>query len=153
MQLLEKILLATDFSQAADNALQMAVFVGKTFDSELIVIHVIPELHDSPVALNTVKSAATERLREIQNHIKNNGVQAGDPVVAVGTPFDQIIQCAVSRDVNIIIVGSGEKASGERFRLGITAERLIRRSNRPVWVVKRDVSPLIRKILLINLVV
>lgn len=147
MKLVEKILFATDFSQAADNALQMAISVAKTFSSEIIMIHVIREPQDSPLALDRLKNAATKRFKGIQSDIKKEGIQVDEPIVAVGTPFDQIIQFAASRDVNVIIIGSGEKERGDRFRLGITAERLVRRSNKPVWVVKRGSPPLIKKIL------
>ena len=147
MKLLEKILFATDFSQAADSALQMAMFAAKAFDSEILLIHVMPELHDSAVTLDQVKKASAKRLENIQAHIRNQGIQVAEPIVAVGTPFDQIIQCGDRRDVNVIMIGSGQKAREEKFRLGMTAERLIRRASKPVWVVKSDAPPMVKKIL------
>jgi len=147
MKLLERILLATDFSQASDDALQMAVFVAKAFHSQMIPIHVIPEIQDSPLAIEMVKKTVTKRLQEIKNSINKEGVNVVESIVVSGTPSDQIIQHAGVKDVNVIIVGSGEKGSEGKFRLGITAGRLIRHSTKPVWVVKQGTKPPIKKIL------
>jgi nucleotide-binding universal stress UspA family protein len=135
MKLLEKILLATDFSQASNDALQMAVFVAKAFRSRIIPIHVIPKIQDSPLAMEMVKETVTKRFEEINTTINKEGVDVAEPIVVSGTPFDQIMQHAGINDVNVIMVGSGEKEREGKFILGITAERLIRRSNKPVWVV------------------
>ncbi|NIN00174.1 MAG: universal stress protein [candidate division Zixibacteria bacterium] len=147
MKLLEKILLATDFSQASNDALQMAVFVAKAFRSRIIPIHVIPEIQDSPLPMEMVKETVTKRFEEINTTINKEGVDVAEPIVVSGTPFDQIMQHAGINDVNVIMVGSGEKEREGKFSLGITAERLIRRSNKPVWVVKRGTHPGIKKIL------
>ncbi|UCG11298.1 MAG: universal stress protein [Deltaproteobacteria bacterium] len=147
MKLLEKILLATDFSQASNDALQMAVFVAKAFRSRIIPIHVIPKIQDSPLAMEMVKETVTKRFEEINTTINKEGVDVAEPIVVSGTPFDQIMQHAGINDVNVIMVGSGEKERQGKFILGITAERLIRRSNKPVWVVKRGTHPGIKKIL------
>jgi nucleotide-binding universal stress UspA family protein len=147
MKLLEKILFATDFSQAADSALQMAISIAKTFKSELILIHVLPEIKDSPLASDRVVGSAAKRLKEIQDTINRNGISVSEPITPFGSAFDQIIQCANNYDVNVIIIGSGEKTRGDKFPLGITAEKLIRHANQPVWVVKKGASPTIKKIL------
>ena len=147
MKLLEKILFATDFSQAADNALQMANSIAKTFKSELIVIHVLPEIKDSPLASEMVEGSVAKRLKETQDTIKRNGITVNEPITTFGSAFDQIIQYANNYDVNVIIIGSGEKTRGDKFQLGITAEKLIRHANQPVWVVKKGASPIIKKIL------
>lgn len=46
MKLIEKILVATDFSQHSRDALRMAILLAKGFHSEIILIHVIPEIKD-----------------------------------------------------------------------------------------------------------
>jgi universal stress protein E len=147
MKLLERILLATDFGQASHDALQMAVSVAKTFHSRIIPIHVIPKIQNSPLAAEMVEKTVTERLEKIYSAISKEGVTVVEPVAVTGTPFDQIIQHAGISDVNVIMVGSGEEGKEEKSRLGITAERLIRKSNKPVWVVKRGTPPAIREMI------
>lgn len=147
MKLLEKILFATDFSNNAEDALQVAIMVAKTFNSEINLIYVIPEIQDFPDILDIVKEAATKRLQEIQNKITEQGIQIGQISVNVGSPFDQIIQEADRLNVNVIMIGFKGMAAGDKYKLGITAERIIRKANKPVWIVKeREVQP-IKKIL------
>ena len=59
-----------------------------------------------------------------------------EPISTTVTPFVGIIDFAEERDVNAFIVGSGDKGPSEQYRMGITAERLGRRAERPVLVVK-----------------
>lgn len=146
MKFLEKILVATDLSKAAENAVQTALFVAKTFDAEIDLIHVIPEVEDSPLGLDVLEAAATEKLQKIRDDIVAGGVQVKHVVVKSGTPFAHIVQQAELRNVNVIVMGSGQKTSREKFRLGITAERVVRRGDKPVWLVKPGSAPPVKKI-------
>ena len=119
MKFLEKILVATDLSKAAENAVQTALFVAKTFDAEIDLIHVIPEVEDSPLGLDVLKEAATEKLQKIREDIVAGGVQVKHVVVKSGTPFAHIVQQAELRNVNVIVMGSGQKTSREKFSWGL----------------------------------
>ena len=147
MKLLDKILLATDFSQGSDTALQMSSFVAKTFNSKIILIHVIPKIQDPTLAPEKVKKSVRKKLHEIKVKLDREAINVAEPLVANGIPFDKIIEQADVNDVNVILIGFGEKASERKFRLGITAERLIRHSNKPVWVIKQGTKPRIKRIL------
>jgi len=147
MRLLEKILVATDFSHVADDAVRAAISLAKTFGSELVLLHVLREVPGSPIALDMLKDKVTERLQGVRRDIEAEKVQVAEAAVASGVPFDQIIQYADRHDVNVIIVGSGEKTGDDRFQLGITAERLLRKANKPVWVVKAGTAPGIKRML------
>ena len=59
-------------------------------------------------------------------------------VVAEGTPFDQIIRHSEDIEANVIIVGSRNDDGAEGLRIGTTAERLCRKSSKPVWVVNAE---------------
>ena len=146
MRLLEKILVATDFSPAADNAIRSAVSVAKTFRSKLILLHVVSEVPDSPVARD-MRQKVTRRLRDVQKSIESEGVTVLRTVVASGVPFDRIIQHADNYLVNVIILGSGQKSSDEPLRLGINAEKVGRKANKPVWFVRADAAPGVKRIL------
>ena len=147
MRSLEKILLATDFGEAAQDASAMAIYLAKTYHSEIIVVHVIPEIKDLPVPLDTVRDAAAGEVEKIKEDFQRQGIQKVESVVSLGSPFDQIIKLAEDHDVNTIVLGSGQKTREDRFPLGITAEKVIRKSGRPVWVVKRGTSPGFKNIL------
>ncbi len=147
MKSLDRILYATDFGQAAHDALGMAVHLAKTYHSEIILVHVIPEIKDSPVSLDTVRDAAAGHMEKIKEDFHRGRIQKVQSVVSLGSPFDQIIKLAEDQDVNVILMGSGDKTSEDRFPLGITAEKVIRKAKRPVWIVKRGTPPAVKNIL------
>ncbi|MFC1850849.1 universal stress protein [candidate division CSSED10-310 bacterium] len=146
MKPIDKILLATDFSPSSKEAVQTAISVAQKYYSEISMIHVIP-LTDSSFPLHQLKKMPEQRLNVLYETLQKKGVQVTKPIIAVGTPYYEINQVALDKDVNVIIIGSGEKKKTDVFQLGITAERLIRRSPKPVWVAKRYKEPLLEKIL------
>jgi len=147
MRLLERILVATDLSQGADDAVEMAAYLASAFESEAILLHVMPPLRGVEVPSSMVRSEVNKYLDTIRAKLVDDGIKVADPIFADGTPFDKIIDRAEEHDVNVIIVGSGEKTGDDRYRMGITAERLERRAQRPVLVVKRGTSPPLGRIL------
>jgi nucleotide-binding universal stress UspA family protein len=50
-------------------------------------------------------------------------------------------------DVNLILMGSGEKGIVEKYQLSTTASKVIRKSNKPVWIMKRDMTSSISRII------
>ena len=136
MKLLKKILLPTDFSEASMKAVDQACTVGKAYGSEIMLLHVIPEIAGSPVAIDSLQRAALAQLSQIEATIAEKKIGPVRKSVVTGSPFDQIIRHADAHDVNVVLMGNGSKGAEEKYQLGITAEKVIRKSSRPVWVVK-----------------
>lgn len=146
MKLLENILLATDFSKSCENVVENAIDLAKTFDSKIILVHVIPDDIKNEKVTSFIKHTALEQLEQINNKIKIKGVKTTEPILRFGNHCDKIIQVANRLRANIILIGAGEKLKSDAFRLGTTAEKLIRMSVRPVWVVKKDIPMNVRSI-------
>lgn len=142
MKLLEKILLATDFSKPAEDALQSAIVVAKAFHSKIILMHVFPEAQIPVLSRDRATTAITEELNGIQEKITAQGVEALQPILEYGSPFVHIVQQADFNDVNVIMLGSGEGN-----RLSVTAEKVMRKACKPVWVVKAGFTPPFKRIL------
>ena len=147
MKLLEKILVATNFGKDFDQTVQAAMSVAKTFNSEIILLHVIPKVSGYAAAVGNLKKKVAEQLQDIQSDIEKANVRVTETAMLSGVPFDQIVQHADQHDVNVIIMGAGEKSDDDPFRLGITAEKVLRKSSKPVWVVKPDAAEQINNIL------
>ncbi|MBM3858237.1 MAG: universal stress protein [Verrucomicrobia bacterium] len=147
MKLIEKILVATDFSEAAHDALRAALAVAGKFRSKLVLLHVIPGAVDAPLELERLQAPIREQFADWEKEILTAGLRVDKSIIAHGTPFDRIIHWADVEDVNVIFVGSEQKSTDSPFRLGVTPERLIRKSDKPVWVVKPGSPALPRKIL------
>ena len=148
MKLLEKILVAVDFSDSSDIMINMAIFVARKFNSQIILLHTIPfDVQESPVLTEGIIKNVKKSLNEINTKIKNNKIKIDKPIIKEGNPFDQIISTAEIYDVNVILMGSGNKSKEDGSQLGITAERVIRRSNKPVWIVQQSSAESIKNIL------
>jgi len=141
MKLLEKILLAADFSQSTDNLVENAIGLAKTFQSQIILIHVLPDDITNEKARLLLNDAAINQLELINDKIKSEGVETDNPILEYGNHFDKIIKTADNIHANVIVIGAGEKTKDDVFQLGTTAEKIIRKSTKPVWIVKNN-SPL-----------
>ncbi len=147
MKLLEIILLATDFSKSSDNALKSAITLAKIFQSKIILIHVLPNDIKNEKARTLLNKAAIAQLDIIYHKIKSEGVKTEKPILEHGNYFENIIETADSINANMILIGAGDKLKNDIFQLGTTAEKVIRKSHKPVFVVKNDKPLNIKRIL------
>lgn len=147
MKLLGCILFATDFSKSSNNVLENAIELAKIFNSKLNIVHILPDSIKGKRINELLNEAALNRLDSINEKIKSKGVQTGNPLLENGPYFEKIIQTADSIDANVILIGAGEKSESDVFQLGTNAENIIRKSSKPVWVVKNGKPLKIDKVL------
>ena len=147
MKMLEKILFATDFGKSSQAALQRALILAKKFNSQIFLLHVIPESQLPELAMNMVKENASNELNKLSRPLKSAGFNISDVIIKTGTPFNVIIQQADLFDVNVIIIGAGDKTTADRYRLGQTAEKVTRKSDKPVWISRIGENSSVSKIL------
>ena len=107
----------------------------------------IPEVSGFATALEMLKEKVAEQLQDIQSDNEKADVRVTETAILSDVPFDQIVRHADQHDANVIIMGAGEKSDDDPFRLGITAEKVLRKSSKPVWVVKPDAAEQINNIL------
>ncbi len=147
MKLLENILLATDLGQSSDNVVDNAIELARTFESKISLVHVLPDDINNEKVKLLLKEAATTQLLALNNRINKEGVKTEEHILEYGNHFDKIIHTADRINANLILIGAGEKEEEEAFQLGTTAEKLIRMSAKPVWVVKKDTPLSVKSIL------
>ncbi len=147
MILIEKILLAHDFSKSSENVVATAMEFAKIFHSEVVPIHVLPDDMTNEKVKSLLHGTASQKLQETAEMLKNEGVKIGEPMVVYGSPHRVIVEAAVDLNASLILTGSGETQKGEKFFLGTTTERIILKSEKPVFVVKEDVALNVQHIL------
>jgi nucleotide-binding universal stress UspA family protein len=148
MKLLEKILLATDFGTGAEDALRIAVFVAKHFNSGIILLHVVPGSSQRYLqAASVIRTSVEEELRDAADRIRAEGIKDVETVVQFGTAINRINREADQRDVNLIILGARETVGRGPRGLGTTAAGVRRYAGKPVWIVKPGTGPPINNIL------
>jgi nucleotide-binding universal stress UspA family protein len=138
MKILKKILLAIDFSKSSDNLIKNAINIAKTFESGIILIHILPGDIKNEKVRKMIKDVAESQLQQINERIEKEGVKTEPAILKFGKHFDEIIHVANKKNVNLIMIGAGEKIKKDLFKLGTTAEKLVRRSDKPVLVLKKN---------------
>ena len=140
---LEKILVATDFSQHSAKAVHYGAELAAKFGSELHLLHVVEPLpvmygdgayvpQETAAAL---EAGAVKTLEEIT-------LDAADlPVVrkvVEGPPFVEIVRYAKEHAVGLVVVGTHGRGAIAHLLLGSVAERVVRKAPCPVLVVREE---------------
>jgi nucleotide-binding universal stress UspA family protein len=145
MENIDKILFATDFSEASERACQYAIMMAKKFDARILVCHVINELefpihgifpdhyvedHKRELAMaadRMMKEFCGRNFKEFENY---------ESVIETGIPFKKIVEKAEREDVSLIIVGTHGRTGLEHVVIGSTAEKIVRTACCPVTTIR-----------------
>jgi nucleotide-binding universal stress UspA family protein len=135
---LRRILVPTDFSDPADQALGYARDLAARDGATIIPVHVIEELtvplvYDVDVAeLDTddVRRRARSSLQEVSEaeHVR----------VVSGHPGRRIVEVAEEEEADLIVIATHGRTGLPRVLLGSVAETVIRQANCPVLTVRSD---------------
>ncbi len=135
MKSIDKILFATDFSEASDLACQYAILQAKQFNAKLLVFHVINEL-EFPIhgifpdhyVEDHKKEMATAADRMMKEYCDRNlkDFENFECVIETGIPFKKIIKKAESNDVSLIVIGTHGRTGLQHVIVGSTAEKIVR---------------------------
>ncbi|MGD9847478.1 MAG: universal stress protein [Desulfuromonas sp.] len=145
MKPIQTILYATDFSDSSLPACEYAVYLAQLAGARLQVLHVIGEFADKRKSrIQPETLALLEREVEIQAfksmeefcHDHIGTTVACDSEVVMGLPFQEILKQAEAIDADLIVIGSHGRTGLEHVLVGSTAERLVRRSVRPVLTIR-----------------
>ena len=139
MILLDKILVALDFSESSQNVILSGIELAKVFESTIVPVHILPDDIVNKKVKSMLNQTALAKLKETEDLIKGEGIPVEKPLLMVGSPHEAIVRAAVDINANLILLGSGETRTGDTFRLGTTAERVIQKSEKPVFVIKEGV--------------
>lgn len=147
MKLLDKILVAHDFSKSSENVLATATGLAKTFHSKVFLIHVLPDDINNEKVKLLLNETAKQKLTEAAENIKDQGVEVAKTMLRYGSPYVSIVNTAEKERVNLIVIGSGGNLKDTKFQLGTTAHKIIQKSNQPVYVVKEETPLKVTRIL------
>jgi nucleotide-binding universal stress UspA family protein len=145
---MKRILVPTDFSEHAEDALKVAVQIAKKNDSEIIVLHMLElphQMNDAilggasiPETMLFMKKA-NEMLDEISSKPYLDGIPVTE-IVKMDKPIHGITQVSKDYDVDLIIMGSHGSSGVEELIIGSNTEKVVRNSEIPVLIIKKDIS-------------
>lgn len=147
MKLLQNILVPVDFRESSINAFRYAAKVSKLFHSKLIVLHVIREESLSPDTEQMLRETVWQKYQELKGLVDESVSDRMEFTVEKGVIFERIIHTAIQRDINVIIAGSGSDTEEGRFPLSTIIEKLMRKNQVPLWVVRNPDQLPVRNIL------
>jgi nucleotide-binding universal stress UspA family protein len=126
-----KVLVPTDFTEVAETAISHAAMVAKSFDGEVVLLHVISS--------SKAESMAEEKLKEISS---KSSSAYGVPVnyeIRKGSIFDSIPEVAKELDVMLIVMGT-HGVKGIQRLTGSYALKVIGNSKVPFITVQNKKS-------------
>jgi len=132
-----KIVVATDFSEASNEALRQAMQLAHAFDAEIHLLHVMEPfmLYDSDSMLSMpVEDLTRVRLTGARERLEAQAAPAGDAVRVhtrvvedMRSPAAAICEEAKAMQADVIVVGRhGHEGFLEHLLIGSTAERVVR---------------------------
>ena len=131
---MQRIMLATDFSERSDRALRRAVILARAHGASLDVVHVVDD--DRPRRIvDHDASDARQMLAEVARTLKDmDGVTCSTQVL-LDDPFAGIVKAAAKASPDLLVIGPHRRQILRDAFVGTTAERTIRSVSRPVLMV------------------
>ena len=142
----EKILVPTDFSETAGEALEAAIQFGKAYGSSLHLVHAyyfeIPPAYIQTDAsfmnpqdvLDPMRASAAESIAALVEKVRKAGLDA-DSTVILGHSSEVVLAEAERLSADLIVMGTRGLTGLDHVLLGSTAERVVRRAHCPVLTV------------------
>jgi len=147
MKLLKRILVAADFSKTSDNVIQNAIEMAKAFGAEIALVYVLPEDVGNKKASELLHKFAKKQLDTLNEHINSLGIKTLKPFLEIGEFSEKIIEVSEEINANLIFAGAGEINEVGKATIGFNALKIIKKSDKPVFIVKDGTSLSISKIL------
>lgn len=147
---MKKILVPTDFSKQAENALKVAAQMANKFNGEIFLLHML-ELpmqlvgtgsavgggnNNLPEAIYFMK-LAKKKFTEILNQPYLKGIKVHE-TVEFHQAFEGIMEVSEKYDCDIIIMGSHGASGFKEMFIGSNTEKVVRNSRIPVLVIKNE---------------
>ena len=151
---MKQILVPTDFSEQAENALQLAAEMAKANDAELLVLHVVeipgqqsfsttgePDYADPMEAVFVKKmiEKGEQQLEEITQRDIVKGVNLKTNIKA-GNAYHNISDIISDYEPDLIVMGTNGATGAEEILIGSNTEKVVRNAHCPVLSLKKKVT-------------
>jgi nucleotide-binding universal stress UspA family protein len=148
----ERILIATDGSKHSERAAEAGIEMAKLYGSAVTALFVVDIGKEYAPLGDLISKVADDLIAGIRSNLQNQGdvatkrveemaEKAGIAVarkITEGYPAEDIIRIAKEGDMNLIVMGGIGATGLERFLLGSVADKVVRSSNIPVLVVRKE---------------
>ncbi len=151
---MKTILVPTDFSKQANNALDLAVQIARKSNANILVVNIIEGLRD--FSFNTMGELENDmgeevfiikklidqvkiRLSQIVKDERYSDVKI-ETAVEMGNAFESISKVIADRQADLLVMGTKGTSGLEEVLIGSNTEKVVRYAKCPVITVKEEVS-------------
>ncbi|NOY40173.1 MAG: universal stress protein [Nitrospirae bacterium] len=136
----ERVLLATDCSEKAESATEMAMEIAERFKGRLFIVSVVTsneevQIH-APALLDKMADERKEMVKEIENQARKRGIHA-EGIVREGTISNILIDLNRTVHPDVTIMGSESRTGLSRILMGSVVGSIINKVNHPILVIKK----------------
>ena len=139
----QRIIVTTDFGEASDRALRLAVELARDSEAELLVLHVceLPfaaygDMAAVPVDLVTpMVELLRKKLDELLESLREQ-VPRLRGTLKLGAPWEQILATVAEERADLVVMGTHGRRGLVHALLGSVAEKVVRLSPVPVLTVR-----------------
>jgi len=144
---LKNILVATDFSEPSNSALEYGRAIARTFNASLHVLHVVDSLVSqgmladaAPVDYSDLskelEAAARRQLEATIREDDRRELGAKTVLMTFSGPAHGIVSYATKANIDLIVMGTHGRGGWSHLIMGSVAEKVVRLARCPVLTVR-----------------
>jgi len=145
--LLQKILVPLDDSELSETALPYTKDLAARLGLDITLLHVctLEERRSEPVFRTYIEQKAEVIKHQIQEAQEKMGIKPKELAfqtrgeTAIGSPAEEILRYADKKDIDLILMSSHSRSETGLWALGSVADKVLKVSKTPVWVIKTGV--------------
>ena len=147
MTTIHRILYATDLSSTSEPAWDEARRLGRLFNAEILLLHVVapplvfpvegyfpPELYEE--ILRNTRHDAEKGLDRLLGSVAGSGLKVRIRLEEGGPAASRILEVATQEAADLLVVGTHSRTGLQRAVLGSIADRMVRQATCPVLTVR-----------------
>ena len=150
---MKKILVPTDFSEPAANALNLAAQIAKETDAKIYLLHIIEPIKSYVAAtdgmyidasveqkyIDYLRDNAKEQIKKViqDNNYEDLGIEQ---LIALGTIFSTVNEHVDRYNIDLLIMGTQGISGLDELLIGSNTEKVVRTAHCPVLTVKNKID-------------
>ncbi|MBM4306009.1 MAG: universal stress protein [Deltaproteobacteria bacterium] len=139
MEKFQKILVPLDGSDCAENVFPMVEKLASELKANIallrvVLAHTFPGVDPTEAELKVIQEAEGY-LKKVEDRLKAKGYKV-DSHVRYGNDAEEILDHANQKDIDMIAMTTHGRSGVKRFLLGSVAEKVLRYSPKPIFLVR-----------------
>jgi nucleotide-binding universal stress UspA family protein len=145
---MKRILIPTDFTKYADDAIEVGAQIAKKLNYEIVLIHMLElpgQMNDAIKGETSIpevmlfKRKADETLKNIKNRPYLAGIKVTE-VIRLDGAYNGINNYIKQNTIDLIVMGSHGTSGIDEIFIGSNTEKVVRLSEVPVLVIKNRIE-------------